>query len=77
MGDCMKKDQKKRPNHDGWQAFMMVSQLGVNMTVCIVGGFLLGHKLDQWLGTSPWLLIVFILLGVAAAFKVMFDYAGK
>lgn len=56
---------------------MMVSHLGVNMCVCIVGGFLLGRKLDQWLGTSPWLLIVFLLLGVAASFKVMFDYAGK
>ncbi len=56
---------------------MTVSQLGVNMGVCIVGGFWLGHKLDQWLGSSPWLLVLFLLLGVGASFKVMFDYAGK
>lgn len=77
MDDKAGKDPKKKPGHDGWRAFLTVSQLGVNMSVCIVGGFWLGRRLDQWLGTSPWLLIVFILLGVGAAFKVMFDYAGK
>jgi ATP synthase protein I len=67
----------KKSGQDGWQAFLTVSQLGVNMAVCIVGGFWLGQRLDRWLGTSPWLLIVLTLLGVGAAFKVMFDYAGK
>ena len=30
-----------------------------------VGGFL-GWLLDRWLGTSPWLLLLFFFLGVAA-----------
>ncbi len=30
-----------------------------------VGGFM-GYFLDQWLGTAPFLLIVFLLLGIAA-----------
>ena len=71
------KEPKKKRGRDGWQAFLTVSQLGGNMGVCIVGGFWLGHKLDQWLGSSPWLLVLFLLLGVGASFKVMFDYAGK
>lgn len=29
----------------------------------IVGGALLGYVLDWWLGTSPWLLVIFLLLG--------------
>lgn len=33
----------------------------------LVGGFI-GWMLDYWLGTKPWLSIVFFLLGVAAGF---------
>ncbi len=33
----------------------------------LVGGFI-GWQLDKWLGTRPWLLILFFGLGVAGAF---------
>jgi len=33
----------------------------------LVGG-LLGWKVDEWLGTSPWLMIVLLGLGIAAGF---------
>ncbi len=33
----------------------------------LVGGFV-GWQLDAWLGTKPWLLILFFLLGVIAGF---------
>lgn len=32
-----------------------------------VGGFL-GYWLDNWLGTRPWLMVVFLFLGFAAGF---------
>lgn len=32
-----------------------------------VGGFL-GWQLDRWLGTRPWLALLFLLLGLAAGF---------
>ena len=32
----------------------------------IVIGLLIGYFLDKWLGTSPWLLLVFSLLGAAS-----------
>jgi ATP synthase protein I len=31
------------------------------------GGGLIGWALDRWLNTSPWLLLVFVILGFAAA----------
>lgn len=31
------------------------------------GGVLVGWLLDRWLGTSPWLLLVLLILGFAAA----------
>ena len=44
-------------------AFRMATELVAGV---FVGGFI-GYYLDQWLGTAPILLIVFLLFGVAAA----------
>ncbi|WP_431312443.1 AtpZ/AtpI family protein [Sphingomonas natans] len=33
------------------------------------GGALIGWLLDGWLGTSPWLLLVLMVLGIAVAFR--------
>jgi ATP synthase protein I len=32
----------------------------------IAVGLLIGYFLDKWLGTNPWLLLVFSLLGAAS-----------
>ena len=45
--------------------------VGMRITVEIVAalavGFVLGMALDAWLGTKPWLMILFIFLGFGAA----------
>ena len=33
------------------------------------GGALVGWVLDRWLGTSPWALLVMLVLGIAVAFR--------
>lgn len=33
------------------------------------GGLLMGWLLDRWLGTSPWLLLAMLTLGVIVAFR--------
>jgi ATP synthase protein I len=35
----------------------------------MVGGALIGWVLDRFLGTSPWLLLVLLFLGIAVAFR--------
>lgn len=47
----------------------MVAALGV--------GVILGISLDTWLGTSPWFLIVFFLLGCGAAFRNVYRTAQQ
>ena len=44
------------------QAFRLSTEMVAGV---LVGGFI-GWVLDGWLGTGPWLLIVFFFLGVAA-----------
>lgn len=39
----------------------------------IIVGFFIGHFLDQWLKTDPWLTLVFILYGIAAGFTNLFS----
>lgn len=34
-----------------------------------LGGALIGWLLDSWLGTSPWLLLLLLVLGTAAGFR--------
>lgn len=44
--------------------FRILSELVAGV---LVGAFI-GWQLDQWLGTKPWFLIVFLGLGIAAGF---------
>jgi len=47
-------------------------RFAVEIVVTTVVGTAIGWQLDRWLGTKPWLLIVFMLLGVAAGFMSLF-----
>ncbi len=41
-------------------------RLAVDLVVGVLAGFGIGWLLDKWLGTSPWLLLIFTPLGIAA-----------
>ena len=75
--DRATEEKKDTHNASVIQAYTMVSQLGFGMSVSIIGSFWVGHWLDGKLGTSPFLLILFTLGGVAASFKLLFDHAKK
>jgi len=52
-------------------------QIGISIIACLAVGIFMGWLLDRYLGTAPWLLLVFTLLGIGAAFKSIFDFAKK
>jgi len=53
-------------------AFARGMRLSAELVGGVVVGFILGWLSDRWLGTSPWGLIVFLLLGfVAGVLNVM------
>jgi F0F1-type ATP synthase assembly protein I len=54
------------------KALGFLSTVGISMALAICLGALIGYYLDKWLGTSPWLLLVFLAFGVAAAFRNLF-----
>jgi len=59
------------------RAFSLLSQMGITIIVCIGAGIFIGKLLDNALGTSPWLILIFTFFGIAAAFKSIFDFAKK
>lgn len=44
------------------------SVIGLHMVSGILVGGVIGYFLDEWLGTGPWLKLVFFLFGVGAGF---------
>lgn len=70
LGEKLERVQDKdKPDADPaarGQAMGVAFRLATEMVAGVFVGALLGWALDRWLGTSPFLLIVFLLLGVAA-----------
>ena len=69
-------NKKKAAERSGiLHALGLFTQLGLSMSLCVIGGVLAGRLLDRWLGTEPWLVVLFAFLGAGAAMKIMFDIA--
>jgi ATP synthase protein I len=55
---------EERPSRS--QTAQLVS-LGTTLFACVAVGLALGYFADRWLGTSPWLLLIGLGFGIAAA----------
>jgi len=53
------------------------SVVGLHMVSGLIVGGGVGYYLDEWLGTKPWLFLVFLVLGIAAGFKNVYDDMKK
>lgn len=56
----------KPPAKFDWQKVAILSSLGLMLPSSIAIGLFLGYYLDKLFETQPWLLIIFLLLGVAS-----------
>jgi ATP synthase protein I len=77
-------DQTSRPSETGFgprqtndtTAFARGFRLSTELVGGVLVGAGLGWLLDRWLGTTPWGLIVFLLLGFAAGVLNVMRAAG-
>jgi len=51
--------------------------IGLQLVTATFIGLAMGYFLDKWLGTSPWLLIIFLILGIVAGFRDVFLEAKR
>lgn len=62
---------------DVWNLIGTASVMGLHIVSGTLVGLVMGWYLDKWLGTGPWLLLVFLILGIVAGFMNMFRDAKK
>jgi ATP synthase protein I len=48
------------------------SVVGLHLVTATFVGLAVGYYLDKWLGTKPWLTMLFLLFGIAAGFMNMY-----
>lgn len=69
-----RQNRDKSPiNSEFLRALAHFSHIGVTMAATVFVGVLVGKYLDGLFRTSPWLLLLFSLLGTGAALRVIFS----
>lgn len=51
--------------------------IGLQMGLSVAIGLVIGLALDRYLGTEPWLALVFLIFGVIAGFLALFRLAKE
>jgi ATP synthase protein I len=59
----------KRETRQAWRELAFFSSLGFSVALSVFIGLGIGVFLDRYFDTSPWLLLVFLVLGIAAGFR--------
>jgi F0F1-type ATP synthase assembly protein I len=62
---------------DTFRTIGALSTVGISFVLAIVMGFGCGYFLDRWLGTGPWLLLLFTLFGLVAGILNVYRTAGR
>jgi ATP synthase protein I len=69
-------DSAARRTKKAFQA-VSASAIGLEFGVSVVIGILVGMYLDKVAGTAPWLMILFLVFGLAAGFRGLFRAARR
>ncbi|MFC2158231.1 AtpZ/AtpI family protein [Acidobacteriota bacterium] len=65
-----------RPDN-GWKKIADLSSLALMLPSSIAVGLFFGYMLDKALGTEPWMLLIFLLLGIISGFYSLFRGLNK
>lgn len=68
---------KKKERSEFIKGLALLSEIGIRVAACLFIGVLIGRLLDNVFGASPWFMLIFSLLGIAAAFKSLSDFTKK
>ena len=70
----MSERQPKRPD---MRRLAELSSIALILPSSIAVGLFIGYMLDKWLGTRPWLLLTFTILGIASGLLSFFRAIKK
>ncbi len=52
-----------------FKALGFLSSVGISMVAATFIGLAMGYYLDKWLGTSPWMTLIFLGFGIVSGFR--------
>ncbi len=59
------------------KALALLTQIGIGMFVPIFVMVIVGVKLDDYFGTAPKLIIIFLIIGIIVSFRNLFKLFAK
>lgn len=71
------KGNEKPEDRSLFRQLFTVGSVGIQFALSIFVGFGIGYYVDKFLGTFPWFTIVFLILGIFAAFRELFRLAKR
>lgn len=57
---------EEKPRGPDFRRLAELTSIGLMLPSSIAVGLFMGYFLDRWLGTEPWLLLIFTVLGVVS-----------
>jgi len=63
---------KNKDKESNLRKMLSMSSIGLVLPSAIAIGLFIGYTLDKWLNTHPWMLMVFLILGIISGFVSLF-----
>jgi ATP synthase protein I len=60
-----------------FKQLMQASTIGINLVLSTFVGLAMGYGLDKLFNTSPWLTLIFLILGIIAGFRELLRIANR
>jgi ATP synthase protein I len=65
------------PDKSFSKQLLQASSIGINLVLSTFVGLAIGYGLDSLFHSSPWLTIIFLILGIIAGFRELLRLANK
>ncbi|MCL5976912.1 MAG: AtpZ/AtpI family protein [Nitrospirae bacterium] len=69
--------QEKQPEKPLFRQLLEASSVGIHLVVSTFIGLAIGYALDKLFGTSPYLTVIFLVIGIIAGFMELVRVARK
>lgn len=60
-----------------FKALGFLSSVGISMVAATFIGLAMGYYLDKWLGTSPWMTLIFLGFGIVSGFRNIYILTNR
>ncbi len=71
------KEKRAAERRELYKSLGFLSSVGICMVASILIGMAMGYYLDQWLGTEPWMLLIFLGFGIVSGFRNIFILTNR